>query len=1215
MIRRLVSGALDHGLVVALAVVGVTIAGFVVAPFEWDSEWLPRDPVPVDAIPDLGENQQIVFTTWPGRSPQDVEDQLTVPLTVQLQGLPGVRTVRSFSYFGFSTIYVIFEEDVEFYWSRSRILEKLNSLPGGTLPAGVSPALGPDATALGQVYWYTLEGRDADGRPAGGWDPQELRSIQDFHVRYALASVPGVAEVASVGGFVREYQVDVDPAAMRVAGVKLTEVLTAVRRSNVDVGARTVEISRAEYVVRGVGTVEDVSDLESVVVGMRRDVPVRLRDVATVGIGPALRRGVLDKGGAEAVGGVVVVRHGENPLEVIRAVQDRIDEIAAGLPARTMEDGTVSRVTVVPFYDRTGLIRETLGTLETAISLEVLVVVLVVLVLVANLATSVLVTTVLPLTILLAFLAMRLFGVDANIVALSGIAIAIGTIVDMGVVVSENVLRHLRGASPDDPRREVVRRAVHEVAPAVLTAILTTVVSFLPVFTMEGAEGKLFRPLAATKTFTLIASVLVALLVLPALAHRLHRPARRLRLDGRAARILNVAVIAAAALLLAGQWRPLGPARGDAVNLLFVVLLFGFWLGAFALLVRRYEAMLRGALRRPGLVVGAAAMLLAAGALTWLGADRVFGVVPRGLEAVGVPERIARGNPLWSGLTRAFPGLGREFMPSLEEGSYLFMPTTMPHASLGEATDVLRKLDLAIESVPEVELAVGKIGRVESALDPAPISMVETIVQVKSEFRTDERGRVLRFRWDRDAGEFGRNEDGELIPDPRGRPYRQWRDSIESADDVWDEIVKVAQLPGTTSAPRLQPIAARLVMLQSGMRAPLGVKVRGPDLETIEAVGLEIERTLKEVEGVNPATVIADRVVGKPYLEITIDREAIARHGLHVADVQDVIEVAVGGRAVTTTVEGRERYAVRVRYLRELRDSLEEIERIAVPTPGGAQVPLGQLTDVATVRGPQAIKSEDLFLVSYVVFDKEPGFAEVDVVEAARARLAEKVAAGELDVPPGVSWTFAGTYENQVRAAQRLRLVLPLALLVILILLHLQFRDLRSTLLVFSGVGVAWAGGFVLLGLYGQGWFLDLSPLGVSLRDVFSVHPINLSVAVWVGFLALFGIATDDGVLMTTHLARVFGERRPKGADEIREATVEAARMRVRPCVMTTATTILALLPVLSSTGKGSDILVPMAIPTFGGMAFSTLSLFLIPVVWAWMQERRQRRERPAEAS
>jgi Cu(I)/Ag(I) efflux system membrane protein CusA/SilA len=1020
------------------------------------------------------------------------------------------------------------------------------------------------------VYWYTLEGRDERGRPAGGWDPHELRSIQDFQVRYSLASVPGVAEVASVGGFVREYQVDVDPTALRVADVKLNDVLTAVRRSNVDVGARTVEISNAEYVVRGIGTIEDLEDLESVVVGMRRDVPVRLRDVATVGLGPALRRGVLDKGGAEAVGGVVVVRYGENPLQVIQAVKERIDEIAGGLPSRTLEDGTVSRVTVVPFYDRTGLIRETLQTLQAAISNEVMVTVLVVLVLVANLATSVLVTTVLPLAVLLAFLAMRVFGVDANIVALSGIAIAIGTIVDMGVVVSENVLRHLRESAPDEPRREVIRRATTEVAPAVLTAILTTVVSFLPVFTMEGAEGKLFRPLAATKTFTLLASVLVALLVLPAMARLIHarrrpegaapRPTWRTRLP----RIVNVVVIVAAGLLLTRDWMPLGIDRGYVRNLAFVLLLFGAWLGAFWLLIRRYESMLRVALRWPAAVAGIALLVVVGGGLVWR-------------------------------------GLGREFMPPLEEGSYLFMPTTMPHASIGEATDVLRKLDLAIESVPEVELAVGKIGRVESPLDPAPVSMVETVVQVKNEFRTDERGRVLRFRWDRKADAFARDESGELIPDAGGRPFRQWRDGIESPDDIWDEIVEVAQLPGTTSAPRLQPIAARLVMLQSGMRAPLGVKVRGPDLATIESVGLEIERLLKEVEGVKPATVIADRVVGKPYLEIRIDREAIGRYGLHVADVQDVIEVAVGGRAVTTTVEGRERYAVRVRYLRELRDSLEEIGRIAVPTPGGAQIPLEQVADIEYVRGPQAIKSEDLFLVSYVVFDREPGFAEVDVVEAARAYLDERVASGELEVPAGVSWSFAGTYENQVRASRRLRLVLPLALLAILVLLHLQFRDLRSTLLVFSGVAIAWAGGFLLLGLYQQPWFLDFSLFGASMRDVFGVHPIHLSVAVWVGFLALFGIATDDGVLMATHLGHVFGDRRPTTRDEIREATVEAALKRVRPCVMTTVTTILALLPVLSSTGKGSDILVPMAIPTFGGMTVATISLFLIPTAWAWM--------------
>jgi Cu(I)/Ag(I) efflux system membrane protein CusA/SilA len=1208
---RVIGFCLENRLLVVLGVAGLLFAGFLVAPFDWELAGIPRQPVPVDAIPDIGENQQIVFSEWTGRSPQDVEDQVTYPLTVALLGMPGVKTVRSYSYFGFSTIYVIFHEDVEFYWSRSRILERLNSLPKGTLPAGVQPTLGPDATALGQVFWYTLEGRDPDGNPVGGWDPHELRSLQDFYVRYALAASEGVAEVASVGGHVREYQIDVDPQALLAFNVRLADVFAAVRKSNADVGARTIEINRAEYVVRGVGTVESVEDLERTVVKVRDEVPVTLREIATVSLGPAERRGVLDKEGAEAVGGVVVVRYGENPLAVIQNVREKIAEIAQGLPQRTLADGTVSRVTIVPFYDRTGLIRETLGTLNTAISLEMLVTVLVVLVMVAHLATSALVSSVLPLAVLGAFLGMKLFHVDANIVALSGIAIAIGTIVDMGVVVSESILSHLSRANPDEPRSSVIQRATTEVGGAVLTAILTTVIGFLPVFTLSGPEGKLFKPLAYTKTFTLIASVIVALTVLPAFATYLHARGRRFALrlprvlSGRATRMRNAAFVVALAVLLAHFWLPLGPERGLARNFVFVAGVAGIWLGGFWLFRRFYGSLLRFCLRHKRWLLGLWAAIVLWGGLIWLGFPRLTGFLPAGLDRLGLPGDVVRANPLWVRASHSFPGLGKEFMPSLDEGSYLYMPTTMPHASLGEAIDVLQKLDQAIASVPEVDLVVGKIGRVESALDPAPISMVETVINYKSEYKTDENGRRLRFRWDSASGDFARDEAGELIPDSRGRPYRQWREEIRSPDDIWDAIVAAARLPGTTSAPKLQPIETRIVMLQSGMRAPMGVKVRGPDLETIERVSLEIEQALRESPGVAPATVIADRIVGKPYLEFVIDREAIARYGLQVADVQDVIEVAIGGRTVTHTVEGRERYPVRVRYPRELRDSIEEFGSIFVPTPGGAQIPLRQLAELRYVRGPQVIKSEDTFLVGYVVLDKEASWAEVDVVRAAQAHLQALIEAGELVLPPGVHYSFAGSYENQVRSERKLAVILPVALAVILLLLYLQFRRLRTAFLVFSGIFVAWAGGFQMIWLYAQPWFLDFSVFGMPMRDLFQVHPINLSVAVWVGFLALFGIASDDGVIMGTYLTQVFRRRQPATREEVREATVAAASRRVRPCLMTTATTILALLPVLTSTGRGADVMVPMAIPSFGGMTVALLTLLIVPTIWSWLHERR----------
>ncbi|UCE02353.1 MAG: efflux RND transporter permease subunit [Candidatus Latescibacterota bacterium] len=1253
LLQRVVGFCLDQKLIVALLVVLGVIWGLLVAPFDWDLGGLPRNPVPVDAIPDIGENQQIVFSEWPGRSPQDVEDQITYPLTTALLGVPGVKTIRSYSYFGFSSIYVVFEEEIEFYWSRSRVLEKLSSLPAGTLPDGVSPALGPDATALGQIFWYTLEGRDANGDPTGGWDLHELRSIQDWYVRYALQSAAGVSEVASVGGFVREYQIDVDPDAMRAHGVRLEDVFQAVRMSNVDVGARTIEVNRVEYVIRGRGFLRSIEDIEKTVVRVSDNVPISVKDVARVGLGPALRRGALDKGGAEAVGGVVVVRYGANPLEVIQNVKEKIAEISPGLPSRVLEDGTVSQVTLVPFYDRTGLIHETLGTLSSALSEEILVTIIVVLVMLLHLRSSLLISGLLPLAVLLTFIAMKWFGVDANIVALSGIAIAIGTIVDTGIVITENIVRHLESARPDESRRDVIVRATSEVGGAVLTAISTTVVSFLPVFAMEAAEGKLFKPLAYTKTFALLASIVVALTVIPPAAQLLFT--RRLSVRGlrqafgallmlagvvmiaRFSTWGGVALVAAGlfeivaelatrrfgarvssagkvlailfvGFLLTEHWLPLGPGRGLPRNLLFVTLLLGFWLVGFLLFQRAYLRILDRCLAHKTRFLLLPVALVLFGATIWLGFERVFGVLPAGLDLVRLGEPLRRSGP-WAAAAHAFPGLGKEFMPSLDEGSFLFMPTTMPHASIGEALDVLQKQDMALAAIPEVEAVVGKIGRVDSPLDPAPVSMIETVIQYKPEYRLDAKGRRARFRYE--DGEFVRDAHDKLVPDPHGRPYREWRDEIRSPDDIWEAIVTATRIPGTTSAPKLQPIAARLVMLQSGMRAPMGVKVRGPDLESVEEVGLEIERLLKQVPGVEAQTVIADRIVGKPYLEIHIDREAIARYGISVRQLQDVIEIAIGGRRLTTTVEGRERYPVRVRYQRELRDQIETLGRILVPASSGAQIPLTQLAEIRYVRGPQVIKSEDTFLTGYVIFDKRPGWAEVDVVRECQAHLARSIDSGTLQLPGGVSFAFAGSYENQVRSEKKLMLVLPLALFIIFLILYFQFRNVATTLMVFSGVFVAWSGGFLLVWLYGQGWFLDVDLFGTNLRDLFQVRPVNLSVAVWVGFLALFGIATDDGVIMATYIRQLFARRQPRTVAELRAATLEAGRRRIRPALMTAATTTLALIPVLTSTGRGADIMVPMAIPSFGGMLIVLVTLFVVPTLYCGWAELQLRRREP----
>lgn len=1271
MVNRIIKYFLENKLVTMLLLMGLLVWGIVTAPFGWDLGALPSDPVPVDAIPDIGENQQIVFTEWPGRSPQDIEDQISYPLTTFLLGIPGVKSIRSSSIFGFSSIYIIFEEDVEFYWSRSRILEKLNSLPAGLLPDGVQPALGPDATALGQIFWYTIEGRDADGNPTGGWDLQEIRTVQDFYVKYALNAAEGVSEVASVGGFVKEYQIDVNPDALKAYNISLHKVLQTVRKSNRDVGAKTIEINQAEYLVRGLGYVKSIEDLEQAVVAVQDNIPIRIKDIAVVSIGPASRRGVLDKDGAEVVGGVVVARYGANPLQVINNVKDKIREIAPGLPKKALSDGTKSQLTIVPFYDRTQLIYETLGTLQEALSLEILITLLVVIMMVYNLRASMLISGLLPMAVLMVFIAMRYFGVDANIVALSGIAIAIGTMVDLGIILSENIIKHKEEAPAGQKLIDTVYQGASEVSGAILTAVSTTIVSFIPVFTLSAAEGKLFRPLAFTKTFALVAALLVTLLILPALAHWLFgwqirsKVLRKygnplLILIGLIALILSslwagvmlilfgltgsakyyvrgrnlsfhhivetllkhaelMIVLFGVVWLLAVYWLPLGPSRSIAVNFIFVVLIVGIILTFFTLLERFYKSILSWVLEHKTQFMLVPVVLLLLGLNIWLGFDRLFGFIPKGLDLIGWNVRTTT---IWSGLVHTFPGLGKEFMPALDEGSFLLMPTSMPHSGMEYNRRVLAQLDMLVTGIPEVELTVGKLGRVESALDPAPISMFENVINYKPEYILNARGHRQRYRVDgknrfitvhgdtlsQQEGQLLGLTAADLIPDKNGLFYRNWRDHIQSPDDIWDEIVKVTRIPGVTSAPKLQPIETRLVMLQTGMRAPMGIKVYGPNLKTIEDFGLRLESILQQVPSVKGEAVFADRIVGKPYLQLNIRRDEIARYGLNIEDIQQIIETAIGGMKITTTVEGRERYPVRVRYPRELRDSPEALSRILIPTPGGAQIPLAQMIDIEYMRGPQAIKSEDTFLVGYVLFDKRDGFSEVRVVDDARKAIQSRIDNGELIVPAGVSFKFSGSYENQIRAEKRLSIVIPLVLIIVFLILYFQFRSVSTSLMIFSGIAMAFSGGFLLIWLYGQGWFVNFSLFGTNLRDLFQMGTINLSVAVWVGFIALFGIATDDGVLMGTYLDQSFRRRKPDSLKGIRDAVVTAGLRRIRPAIMTSATTIIALLPILTSSGRGSDVMIPMAIPAFGGMLVAAISYFIVPVLYAWHEERNYKK-------
>lgn len=1007
----------------------VVVWGISTSPFNWHGGIIPRNPIPVDAIPDIGDNQQIVATEWMGRSPKDIQDQITYPLTTSLLGIPEVKSIRSSSMFGMSFIYIIFDDNIEFYWSRSRILEKLNSLPPGMLPEGVQPALDPDATALGQIYWYTLEGRDpATGKPTGGWNAEELRTIQDYYIKYSLSAAEGVSEVASAEGFVKEYQVELNPDAMRAFNVSVMDIMGAIKKSNLDIGAETMEINKVEYLIRGLGYIKDVSDLEKAVVFVES-----------------------------------IIRYMEMP---------------------------------------------------------------------------------------------------------------------------EN-----RGVRKGKAMVNLIYKAVSEVSGAIATAMITTIVSFLPVFAMEAQEGKMFSPLAYTKTYALASAFVLGLILLPTLSYILFS----VRIDSKRIRswkkpgisnYINIGIaLVVATYFLAEEWLPMGPQKGIIVNLLFVTGCIAIILALLWLLVIYYERILRWCLNNRWKFMLLPIATILCGILIW--------------------KRI-----------------GQEFMPSLNEGSFLLMPTSMPHTGIEQNLNYIEALDKRLAAIPEVETAIGKWGRVNSALDPAPAQMFENTINYRPEYILNEDGKRERFKVNRKGEYLLRNggtynpADGfrlipadSLIPDRKGDYFRQWRPEIKNTDDIWQQIVNVTHLPGLTSAPKLQPIEARLVMLSTGMRAPMGLKIYGPDLETIEQSGKAIEQALKDVPSVIPSSVFYDRAVGAPYLEIKLNRDNMARYGVNVEDLQEILSAAVGGMILTKTVEGRERFPVRLRYARELRDNPEALSMLLVPTATGAQIPLKELADIEYARGAQMIQSENTFLVGYVIFDKKQGKAEVDVVKEATKVIEGKIQNGELKLTKGVSYKFAGNYEQQERATARLMIVVPLALLIVLLVLYFQFKTLTASLIHFSGVFVAFAGGFILLWLYGQDWFMNFSLAGVNMRDLFQMHTINLSVAVWVGFIALFGVATDDGVLMGTYIHHVFLEKDPQTRHAIREAVVTAGLKRVRPAAMTTATTLVALLPVLTSTGKGADIMVPMAIPTFGGMLIQSMTMFVVPVFQCWWREGLLKKE------
>lgn len=1119
---------------------------------------------PVDAIPDIGEKQVIVLADWPGRSPEDVENQVTYPLTVSLQGTPGVKTIRSMSGFGFSMIFVVFRDDADYYWARSRVLERMNGA-GAKLPTGVTPTLGPDATALGQVFWYTL---DADGA-----DLAQLRSLQDWYVRYQLQSVEGVSEVASVGGFVKQYQVDVDPNKLRAHRVGLSEVYEAVRKSNIDVGAKVIENNGYEFFVRGVGFVKGIEDLENVVIRQEGGTPIFVKNVAAVTLGPEFRRGALDNAGREAVGGVVVMRYGENPLRVIERLKAKIAEIEPGLRlART--DGRRVPVKVTPFYDRTVIVNETIATLQEALTEEAIVVAIVVLIFLLHVRSSLTILPTLPVSVAMSFVVMYLLGVDSNIMSLAGIAIAIGDVADMGILMTENIYRRL-ALEPHRPRREVIYEAAVEIGRPMVTSVSNTIVAFIPVFALMEAEGKMFRPLAYTKTFAISASIILALTLVPVLCYYLLSESRWSR---RRSLVVGLAAgLAAASVTYLVLDRNFGATRrwsgwptALGVGLMIAAAVYRIGRERMTNLEQNPVGQAITAVFRPILrlilnhkvafLVGPMSLILL-GMTIWLGFARVAYPVQYGLRTMGLDPA---GAPGWERMRKTFPGIGREFLPPLDEGSILYMPSMLPSASLTQTQEVIARQNAAIREVPEVASVVGKIGRAESALDPAPISMIETIILLK--------------------------------------PETEWR-QVDVGKGGTQRITKkeiLAELQAKTAVPGvlptwLQPIQTRIVMLQSGFRAMMGVKVYGADPNEIERVGLQIEKILKRVPGTTD--VVADRIVGKPYIRYEIDRLAIARHGVNIRDVQDVIEIAIGGENLTTSVEGRERYPIRVRYPRELRERFDDLERVLVPTSHGGQVPMGQVAKIRYVTGPQELKSESGLLVGYVTMNTRDR-DEVSVVEDAERLLQEEkrksdelIAAGRheeatLVMPPGYYWKWAGQFENQQRAMARLSVIVPLVLMLMFVMLGLGLGKWWLALVVFFGILVSASGGFVMLLWYGS----------------------NLSVAVWVGFIALFGVADDASVVILSHLEDRHKEAMPTDAAALRELVVEATLTRVRPLLMSTATTVFGLLPLFLTYGRGSDVMQPMAIPSVGGMAVQIITFLTAPCLYCLVMEWNLRR-------
>ena len=995
---------------------------------------------PLDAIPDLSDVQVIIFTDYPGQAPQIVEDQITYPLTTAMLSVPYAKVVRGYSFFGLSFVYVIFEDGTDMYWARSRVLEYLNFV-SNRLPRGVTPTLGPDATGVGWVFEYMLEG--------DGYDLSQLRSIQDWYLRYELSSVQGVAEVASIGGFVKQYQVDIDPNKLLAYNIPLGKVINAIKRSNNDVGGRLLEMAETEYMVRGLGYIKSEDDIKKISVGVNRNgTPIQIKDIGYVHLGPELRRGLAEYNGiGETVGGIVVMRYGENALKVIKNVKEKLEEIKPGLP---------SGVKIKVAYDRSSLIYRAIDTLKEKLFEEIIIVALVCIIFLLHFRSSLVAIFTLPVGILMSFIVMRQIGVNANIMSLGGIAIAIGAMIDAAIVMIENAHKHIERDGGKKDHWSIIIDASKEVGPALFYSLLIITLSFIPVFTLQAQEGRLFKPLAFTKTFAMAAASLLSITIVPVLM----------------------------GFLIKGK---ILPEEKNPIS---------------RFLIKVYRPIIKTVLRFKKTTILIAVLIFL---ITYF----------------------------------PFQKLGSEFMPPLYEGDLLYMPTTLPGISVTKAKELLQQTDAIIESFPEVETVFGKIGRAETATDPAPLSMIETTIMLK--------------------------------------PEDEWRPGM-TPEKLVDELNEAIQFPGLTNAWTM-PIKTRIDMLSTGIKTPVGIKIVGPDLNILEDIGEQIEAVVREIPGT--LSVYSERVVGGNYFDYEINRDEIARYGLTVGDVQDIIMSAIGGMNITTTVEGLERYPVNIRYGRELRDNISSLKRVLVPTPHGEQIPLAQLADIKIRKGPPGIKSENARPNAWIYID----LRDIDVgtyVERAR-----KIVTENIEFPTGYHIIWSGQYEYMQRVKERLKIVVPVTLMIIFLLLYFNFKNITEAMIVMLALPFSIVGGI---------WFMYLLNY-------------NLSVAVWVGFIALAGVAAETGVVMIIYLDHAYNALRKEkgrefGLSDLYKSIMIGTVERVRPKIMTVTAIMAGLLPILWGHGAGSQVMKRIATPMVGGMISSAiLTLVVIPAIYSIWKE------------